>query len=176
MAERNELTLEEKKDREAFARRLTAVRNRMHLTQGELAQAIGYTDGFISMVEACKTRPGYDFFKNMIERFDVNPVYLLTGEGEMFLAEEKEYKIKGYEGPDKETVAKMLKYIEEATAVRFSVLEFFLNYIFNNENMVEAQRKEYLAQKKKKVDKSVGKKETGHEKEEKVRRKKEQKK
>jgi transcriptional regulator with XRE-family HTH domain len=152
MVEINELIseYEEENEREDFARRLTEVRNRLHLNQEEFAVAIGYTDGFISLVEACKTRPGYKFFKHIIERFNVNPVYLLTGRGKMFLDDEQEAKIREYEGPDKETVAKLVDYIEQAPMVRFAVLEFFLGYIHKNEDIVEEQRKEYFAKKKKK--------------------------
>jgi len=156
MSEEKGITPEEEKEREDFARRLTAVRNRLHLNQEEFAVAIGYTDGFISLVEGCRTRPGYKFFKHIIGRFNVNPVYLLTGRGEMFLDDDTGVKIKGYEGPDKETVAKLVDYIEQSSMVRFSVLEFFLRYLYKNEDIVEEQRKEYFAQKKEKSRSSGG--------------------
>jgi transcriptional regulator with XRE-family HTH domain len=138
------------KEREDFARRLTEVRSRLRLNQEEFAAAIGYTDGFISLLEGCKTRPGYKFFKNIIDRFKVNPVYLLTGRGNMFLDDDTEVKIKGYEGPDKEMVAKLVGYIEQVPTFRFAVFEFFLTYLYKNEDIVEVQKKEYFAEKKKK--------------------------
>jgi transcriptional regulator with XRE-family HTH domain len=47
----------------AFTQRLQEVRNRLHLMQKELAEAIGYSDSFISLLESASTKPGYFFFK-----------------------------------------------------------------------------------------------------------------
>ena len=143
---------EKKKDREDFARRLKAVRKHLNLNQGEFAVPIGYTDGYISLIEGCRARPGYRFFKNIIERFNVNPVYLLTGRGNMFLDEGTGDKIKGYEGPDKEMVIKLVDYIEQVPALRHSVLEFFLRYLYEKADIVEEFRQEYFAKKSKEAE------------------------
>jgi transcriptional regulator with XRE-family HTH domain len=134
------MTPEEKEELQSFARRLLEVRNRLHLMQKELAEALGYSESFLSQVEAAKTKPGYNFFKQMIERFNVNPVYLLTGQGEMFLEEEKK-KMLGevYKGEEKETVEELLYYLENVPVVRFSVLEYFLNYVHKNKSVIEEE-------------------------------------
>ena len=134
------MTPEEKEELQSFARRLLEVRNRLHLMQKELAEALDFSESFLSQVEAAKTKPGYNFFKHMIEKFNVNPVYLLTGQGEMFLEEEKK-KMLGeiYKGEDKETVEELLYYLENVPVVRFAVLEYFLNYVHKNKPVIEEE-------------------------------------
>ncbi len=131
---------EEKEELQAFARRLQEVRHRLRLMQKELAGIIGYSDSFISLLEAAQTKPGYFFFKNMMEKFNVNPLYLLSGEGEMFLEEENKKNIgMVYKGEEKETVAELLYYLENAPVIRFAVLEYFMNYLYQHKDMIDAQ-------------------------------------
>ena len=136
---------EEKDELENFARRLQEVRHRLHLMQKELAEMIGYSDSFISLLEAAQTKPGYFFFKNMLEKFNVNPLYLLSGEGEMFLEEENKKNIgRVYKGEEKETVEELLYYLENAPVIRFAVLEYFLSYLYQHKDMIDAQIKKSL--------------------------------
>ena len=131
---------EEKEELQSFARRLQEVRHRLRLMQKELAGVIGFSDSFISLLEAAQTKPGYFFFKNMMEKFNVNPLYLLSGEGEMFLEEENKKKIgMVYKGEEKETVAELLYYLENAPVIRFAVLEYFLNYVHKNKPVIEEE-------------------------------------
>jgi hypothetical protein len=75
-----------------------------------------------------------------MDKFNVNPLYLLSGEGEMFLEEEQKKKIEAvYKGEEKETVEKLLYYLENVPVVRFSVLEYFLNYVYNNKSIIEEE-------------------------------------
>lgn len=137
------LTPEEKEELQTFAQRLQNVRNHLHLMQKELAEAIGYSDSFISLLESAHTKPGYFFFKNMMDKFNVNPVYLLSGEGEMLLDEEQKKKIDSvYKGEDKREVEELLYYMENAPIVRFAVLEYFMSYLYQKEDMIKAQIKE----------------------------------
>ncbi len=66
-----------------FGDRVKSLRKERKITQGDLAQAIGITQGFISDIERGKTTPGSDILLSLSRYFEVNPNWLLKGEGEM---------------------------------------------------------------------------------------------
>ncbi len=58
----------------------------------------------------------------------------------MFLEEENKKKIgMVYKGEEKETVEELLYYLENAPVVRFAVLEYFMNYLYQHKDMIDAQ-------------------------------------
>jgi transcriptional regulator with XRE-family HTH domain len=71
-----------------FGMRVREVRKRLKLTQEEFGGRFGITIQNVSSIEKDKSRPGFDFFYNIVKNYQVNLYYLLFGEGEMFLGEE----------------------------------------------------------------------------------------
>lgn len=64
--------------------RMKALRKALHLTQQELADRIGLTKNFISLIETeCRT-PSDRTISDICREFNVNEAWLRTGEGEMF--------------------------------------------------------------------------------------------
>lgn len=61
--------------------RIKTLRKEREITQGSLAQAIGITQGFLSDIERDKKTPGGDILLSLSRFFDVDPHWLLTGEG-----------------------------------------------------------------------------------------------
>jgi transcriptional regulator with XRE-family HTH domain len=128
-------------DQVQFGNRVRQIRTLLNLLQKDFAKAIEISKSFLSEIEAGRTKAGYDFFFNIVRVFNVNPVYLLRGEGEMFLttgAEEKKKKGIDYTGPDNEIVSRMLGDIAKVPVIRFAVLEFYEKYVFENREMVSA--------------------------------------
>jgi phage repressor protein C with HTH and peptisase S24 domain len=78
--------------------RFKQVRKMLGLTQRELAQAIGVTDSTIRRYELGMTEIPKTTALALKALFHVNPTWLLTGEGKMFL-EEKAATIKGEKKP-----------------------------------------------------------------------------
>lgn len=65
--------------------RMKALRKALHLTQQELADRIGLTKNFISLIETeCRT-PSDRTISDICREFNVNEAWLRTGEGEMFV-------------------------------------------------------------------------------------------
>ncbi len=129
-----------------FGDRVKEARAILKLNQKEFARAVGISGSFLSEVEAGRTKAGYEFFYNIIKAFNVNPVYLLHGTGEVFLQPEKVKKEekgeKGektceYKGPETEIVKRILEAFEEHSVVRFAVFDFFERYMFDNREMLE---------------------------------------
>lgn len=63
------------------------IRKALGLSQDDFAAALGYTRGKITNIESGKTIPDADdpFISLMCRVFNVNPCYVKTGEGEMFM-------------------------------------------------------------------------------------------
>jgi transcriptional regulator with XRE-family HTH domain len=141
------------KELTAFADRVTEVRNRLRLTQREMAETLEISISFLSQVEAVKTKPGYTFFNNMMKKYNVNPIYLLSGSGSMFLEsyppvnkyktdennQEQRLEVKGYTGENIREIEDMLYYMERSSVVRFAILEYFGNYVFKHKELIEEQ-------------------------------------
>lgn len=60
------------------------IRGTLGLTQDEFASALSVSRYSITNYEQGKTLPGSDFYKILIQRFDVNINFVLTGIGMMF--------------------------------------------------------------------------------------------
>ena len=67
--------------------RLKLLRSNLNLTQSGLADAVGYSQGYVSDIESDRSKPSSKFVKTLITLFpNVNGDWLLTGEGEMLKA------------------------------------------------------------------------------------------
>ncbi len=67
-----------------IGRRIKEIRIAKELKQEELAKITGVSQGFISDVEKGKKMPGSGFVISLKRCFNINPDWLLTGEGGMF--------------------------------------------------------------------------------------------
>lgn len=140
-----------KEELEAFAQRVLDVRHRLRLNQKTMADKMGLSDSFLSQVEAAKSKPGYVFFKGMYEKFNVNPIFLLTGQGEMVLGDKEELKLpeKKVYGEFQEVFEDMLYYISNCPMVKMAVLEHYIWYKGNNKALIEEETEKFLASQKK---------------------------
>ena len=130
---------------EEFAGRIKRLRRHLHMTQKEFAESLGLSPSFISEVEAGKTKPGFEFLKNLHLLYRANPNYLYKGEGDYFIEEEPEEE----PGPDldfgdsTELIKEMLWYFHRSDTVRLSVLQFFKVFLFDRKALIEEELKKY---------------------------------
>ncbi|GEM_PF-930788 len=68
-----------------FPERLKKLRQALGLSQKELAERLGLHIMTISRYERGKINPSFKFIELLKEKFKVNPQWLLSGEGQMFL-------------------------------------------------------------------------------------------
>jgi transcriptional regulator with XRE-family HTH domain len=109
-----------------FSERLIKVRQILGYNQKEFAPQINVSLSFLYQVEASRTKPGFNFFKTLIEKFNVNPKYLFTGDGEMFYEPPPTVEKPQVDyGAWSVLVDKLIKYIKVSPVVKFAVLEFF---------------------------------------------------
>ena len=74
--------------------RVRKFRDLLGLSQEEFGDAIGMSHGQVSKVELSRSQPSDRFLNAMMLRFGTNPDWILTGEGEMYIAP-KDYIDKG---------------------------------------------------------------------------------
>ena len=64
--------------------RLKQIRTNKHLTQTEFGIALGVTKQAIANIECSHSNPSIEFLSKLIENFDVNVNWLITGNGVTF--------------------------------------------------------------------------------------------
>ncbi len=126
-----------------FGKRVRSIRTELDIVQKDFAVKLGLSGSFLSEIEKGKTKPGYEFFKSIILKIKVNPIYLYTGEGPHFMGKitdketENDDILKIEVTEDKELIEKMFWYFNKAPVVKYAVLEFFRKYIFQNKEMLD---------------------------------------
>jgi transcriptional regulator with XRE-family HTH domain len=65
--------------------RLKVLRELLGLSQKEFAEKIGVHWMTVSRYELGKSKPKWDFLKRVMETFNVNPIWLSEGKGDVFL-------------------------------------------------------------------------------------------
>ncbi len=130
-----------------FGKRIKEIRRSLHISQKDLAEILNLSPSFVSEVEAGKTKPGFEFFKNIYLKLNVNNTFLLTGEGEIFLNQDQEPEEKPEPKPDygdnSDIIEEMLWYFKRSDTVKLSVLQFFKIFLFEKRALIEEDLEKY---------------------------------
>ncbi|NIM14430.1 MAG: helix-turn-helix domain-containing protein [Candidatus Aminicenantes bacterium] len=136
--------------------RLKLIRKKLRKTQKTFARGCGMSDNYMSEIEAGRYNPGYDFLKNAVKRYKINFGYLATGEGPMFMdpaanpgtntttaadaktRKETKSKSHDYDETDDE-IEKMLRYMKQIRPLKYAMLAYFNQYLYENKGMIEEQ-------------------------------------
>lgn len=124
-----------------FGKRIKEIRRRLHISQKGFAAGLGISGSFLSEIESGKTKPGYEFFKNITLKYNVNHQYLHTGKGDIFLdtdAENSPEKKIDF-GENRKIIEEMIWYFNRVPVVKFAVLEFFKSYLYEKKEMIEEE-------------------------------------
>lgn len=92
-----------------IAERINQIIDREGLTVASFARKIGVGDQTVRSVCVLKrNKPGFEFLSNLIQTFEwLNPVWVLTGNGEMVLDSDRNERCSG------DSVAELVKYLRE---------------------------------------------------------------
>ena len=128
-------------NKELIGIRIKEIRKFLRLTQKEFAHTLDISGGYISDIEKGKKNPGRDVLEKLFERFNVNISYLFEGKGEYFSKTEKEKTTKPGSiikniGDVKQNVEEMKWAIDNIPIVKFALLEYYLSYLFKNQEMI----------------------------------------
>lgn len=129
-----------------FGQRVRKVRKYLRISQKEFAVHLNISNTYLSEIESGKFRPGFEFFVNMVTKFDVNIKYLVTGEGDFFIDTEKNSK--KYYGENSEHIEEMLRDFEHIPMVKYAVLEFYYGYKISKKDIIEAAIEEFWGKKR----------------------------
>ena len=133
-----------------FGRRVKAVRRHLKLKQKEMAEKLNLSMTTLSDIETGRSYPGYDFFYNMVEHFNVNLYYLLFGRGEMLglpvggVPFKDEVKRRGKEGDEiilrveRGDIREFLDYFFRSRVVQYYVMGEFYKYLNKERKSIEA--------------------------------------
>ncbi|MCP5108770.1 MAG: helix-turn-helix transcriptional regulator [bacterium] len=126
-----------------FGKRVREIRKDLHFSQRQFAKDLGISGSFLSEIESGKTKPGYDFFWNINNKFNVDLYYLLNGTGEPYIIPEDQKPVrKIFNGDDSVTIEKMIGHFKDAPVVRLAVLQFYRTFIFEKKDLIEAEIKD----------------------------------
>lgn len=121
--------------------RIKDVRTALDLKQKHFAVELGLSPSFLSEIEAGRSKPGYDFLHNALVRFSIDPVYILTGAGKMFIERNPILSAIllerfGELGPD---IGEMLTYMEKSSIVRYGILMDFKTLMMKKKNIIDSE-------------------------------------
>ncbi len=115
--------------------RLKLFRNSQNITIGELSEKTGLSKGMISETETGKNKPSPNLMLALLKVYSLNLNWLLTGHGEMFVPGKKDY---GYLN---EEIHELLWHLEHTQVVKLAVVGFFLEYMYQNEDVIKKSMK-----------------------------------
>jgi phage repressor protein C with HTH and peptisase S24 domain len=72
----------------SLANRIKSLRKQLEMNQTEFATAIGITQTSLSQIEGEKNGISYDVYKAIVSKFNVDPIWLMDGIGEMYRSEQ----------------------------------------------------------------------------------------
>ena len=75
-----------------LAQRIKIIRKQLEMSQTEFANAIGITQTSLSQIEGEKNGISYDVYKAIVGQFNVDPLWLMDGKGEMYISNEAKKK------------------------------------------------------------------------------------
>jgi transcriptional regulator with XRE-family HTH domain len=75
-----------------LAQRIKVIRKQLEMSQTEFANAIGITQTSLSQIEGEKNGISYDVYKAIVGKFNVDPLWLMDGKGEMYISNEAKKK------------------------------------------------------------------------------------
>ena len=70
--------------------RLRLILDKEELTSSQFANIVGYRPSSISHILSGRNKPGFDFIREILKKFDtINPEWLILGRGEMYKTTDK---------------------------------------------------------------------------------------
>jgi transcriptional regulator with XRE-family HTH domain len=127
-----------------FGQRIKNIRKTLGLNQKDFASPLNISSTFLSEIENGKYKPGFDFFKNILDHFNVNLHYLLTGQGEMFNQPGRK-PVNKIKSPftSIESGEELLWYIERSLLFKHTVLGFATKFLYDNKSHIKREMEEF---------------------------------
>jgi len=132
----------------AVAERISKIREALHLKQRDFARELGVSAPSYSEVENGKYKPNFDFIESICRKYNVNPHFLLYGEGDMFTQagdtgrEHFKYAVK------EEIIRDFFWYFHRSKIVQLYVVGYFQGIYQKNKALIQKEIDELTVRKK----------------------------
>jgi transcriptional regulator with XRE-family HTH domain len=131
-----------------FGKRLKKIRKHLRLSQREFAKGLGMSKSFICDIELGSSRAGFNFFFNISKVYNVNLVYLIHGEGEMFSTIYAKKSLGNKEiGEPIDSIGDLQWYMERSPMMLHTILGFATKLLHDNESHIKKEIKIYESKK-----------------------------
>jgi transcriptional regulator with XRE-family HTH domain len=123
-----------------LGQRIKQVRETLKLQQTEFAAKLSFSRRLIIYYEKGEAKPGYDFFQQCAEIYNINPAFLLIGKGAMFISDnDGEDLLEQWFGDyiPNEVEKTFLEYFRKSQLVRLNVNAYFRSFLINNRELIE---------------------------------------
>jgi len=136
-----------------FGKRIKAIRKALDMKQQDFAEGIDLSGSFLSEVENGKYKPGFKFYNNLLQKYNVNLNYLLTGEGDMFNKNKdlEETPVKKIFGPI-ESGEELLWYIKRSPLFMHTLMGFATRFLYENKTHIKNEINGYKPKEEEKND------------------------
>lgn len=135
------------------------IRTKFDLSKKEFAAKLSISNSFVSEIENNAKRPGFLFMQRVIEVFQVNLNWLVTGKGEIFLQEEKEKIDLDDFGEQTQNIKELLQTFKNSPLVQMTVLSYASIFLLSNEEIIRKDIEKHRQKNRNNPEK--GKKDTG---------------
>lgn len=131
-------------DPKEVGKRLKAVRFELEISQKDFAAMLDISGSYLSELESGKTKPGFNFLVLITQSLKVSPIWLLLGEGPMFLVKKNKVEISPEDFGDQWTrVSELLYYLKNSPLVQSTVLGFSSKFLYDNEDIIHKDIEKY---------------------------------
>ncbi len=127
-----------------LANRLKAIRQALGLNQGQFAERVNISAPTLSEMEKGRFTPKFHMVVNLVVDFNVNPYYLILGQGETFGDKpDLPSDILEHLIIDQEEFLKLIDYMKRSQFVQYSIMSSFQMLMSKEGDTVKRQLEEF---------------------------------
>jgi len=122
-------------DQKEVGRRLREIRNLLGLTLDKIHDITGFSKSLISEAENGLKKPSPLYLFALLDKFNINVNYILSGKGNPFLTETEEEQVLNAE--DTQSLKDLVYLVKNVDIVRYATFEFIAKYKRENASMID---------------------------------------
>lgn len=128
--------------------RVKKIRRELNISQKDFANKISISSSFLSEIESGKVKPGFDFFYNISMACNVNPWFILFGEGDIFRQPKGTVSMELKDPENQiEGVEDIFWYMSRSPMFRSTVTGFAAKYLLENETLINKDMERFKKKK-----------------------------
>jgi len=125
-------------DLKEIGKRLQDIRKSLGLLQKDFAKELEISSSSLCDIEAGNLKPRFELIYSITRKFKVNILYLLHGEGDMFIPEEEKlFSRSDVLDKYRDWFKDFIYYFENSPVVRYAIMSFYFSYLTENEKLIK---------------------------------------